>query len=226
MVCPEERVSFGNQSIDARNFWVLTYSLLCFVDEGGGDTSPLTSLASLNLEAATLPAMSLDKEERLALSVMTSTEEPAFEQKSTQTDEFSQASGDQSFEKKLKDINDEKVQLQKQITELEENINLMAQEYEKTEDYWSNKLAEERLSYEAERHVNDEKLREIQEKIREYEELLSESLGGMNHKLNPVPEYWSLEKQIGDLECENYEMKGVVEKFEKEVEDFKIKFEV
>ncbi|CAG7820960.1 unnamed protein product [Allacma fusca] len=194
-------------------------------DEGGGDTSPMPSLSSFNIQPQTIQMASLDSEEKFTVNVekLTVAKMEGRVQKSTQTED-NEGDLDKEFQIKLDELTKEKSQLQNQINELESNLNLLAVEYEKTEDYWTNKLSEERVSYELERQINDEKLREIQDKIKEYEELLGESLNSAN-KLSPVAECWSLEKQIGELECENYEIRGVVEKYEKDMESFKIKLE-
>lgn len=71
-------------------------------------------------------------------------------------------------------------------------------EYEKCEDYWSNKLEEERHLYDQEQQLSDEKFSELMSKIREYEEMFGaqEDNSVDSDRLSTIEERGSLEKQV------------------------------
>lgn len=114
---------------------------------------------------------------------------------------------DASTETEIVDNLEEKVQtLEKQnkdLTEkcesLENCIELLKNEYEKCEDYWANKLDEERQIYEKEQAQSSEKLDEIMIKMAEYEEQFQQTAGD---RLPPIAETYNLEQQFNDLEEE------------------------
>lgn len=74
----------------------------------------------------------------------------------------------------------------------------LLKEYEKCEDYWSNKLEEERHLYEQEQKLSDEKFSELMSKIREYEEMFGtqEDNSVDSDRLSTIEERGSLEKQV------------------------------
>jgi hypothetical protein len=69
------------------------------------------------------------------------------------------------------------------------------QEYEKCEDYWANKLEEERHLYDQEQKLSDEKFSELMSKIREYEEMFGAQEDDSD-MLSTIEERGSLEKQV------------------------------
>jgi hypothetical protein len=74
----------------------------------------------------------------------------------------------------------------------------LLKEYEKCEDYWANKLEEERLLYDQEQKLSDEKFAELMTKIREYEEMFGtqEDNSVDSDRLSTIEERGSLEKQV------------------------------
>ncbi|KAL1139473.1 hypothetical protein AAG570_006457 [Ranatra chinensis] len=105
----------------------------------------------------------------------------------------------------LEHLNEENADLKQRCSDLETSLELMRVEYEKTEDYWSNKLDEERKLFELDQQQSDEKFIELELKIQEYAEMLSNEQGRKhNQLLPPIEERDYLEKQFMDLE-EEYE---------------------
>ncbi|PSN57236.1 hypothetical protein C0J52_05004 [Blattella germanica] len=85
----------------------------------------------------------------------------------------------QALEEMSQKLKEEEERHKKEITtvkercsELENSLELLRQEYEKCEDYWANKLEEERHLYDQEQKLSDEKYAELMSKIKEYEEML------------------------------------------------------
>lgn len=79
--------------------------------------------------------------------------------------------------------------------DLESSLELLREEYEKTEDYWADKLEEERVLFEKEHKLSDEKYVELVEKIMEYEELLNMERE-QKQRLETIDERASFEKQV------------------------------
>ncbi|KAL6261333.1 hypothetical protein P5V15_008853 [Pogonomyrmex californicus] len=97
----------------------------------------------------------------------------------------------------------ERKQLNERCQELERSLDLLKTEYEECEDYWAAKLEEERLLFEQEQKISDDKLAELINKITEYEELISPSDKSKNNgRLSPIEEKFNLEQQYIDLEEE------------------------
>lgn len=104
--------------------------------------------------------------------------------------------------------NNEKKQLQEQCAKLESNLESLRTEYYQCEDYWANKLEEERQLIEQEQKISDEKLGELIAKIAEYEEQFSMSDKSRNDgRLSPIEEKFNLEQQYIDLEDEYEQLK-------------------
>ncbi|XP_068222758.1 ninein-like protein isoform X2 [Palaemon carinicauda] len=91
---------------------------------------------------------------------------------------------------------------------LEQDIEILRVELDKSEDYWTLKLQEEQDYYEEERRLYDDKFSALEKKIREYEELVL--TGGANgrdiseesDRLSTIDESVVWEKQVTDLEEE------------------------
>lgn len=79
--------------------------------------------------------------------------------------------------------------------ELENSIEQLQDEYESTEDYWTQKLEEERSLFDAEQKQNDQKYSELVNKIVEYEEMIKEE-AAVKQRLDTIEENDSLEKQV------------------------------
>lgn len=95
---------------------------------------------------------------------------------------------------------DEKIkqnsQLREQCDNLQQAVELLRNEFENCENYWSAKLDEERQMFEQEQKQSSDKLTELLIKIAEYEEQFTSG------KLTPIEENELLEKQYTDLEDE------------------------
>lgn len=99
----------------------------------------------------------------------------------------------EKLERENKDLNTK-------CTELENCIDLLRNEYEKCEDYWQNKVDEERQLFEMEQKVQNDKLCDLIEKMKEYEEQYANQ-DIVDTRLFPIEEN-NLEKQFEDLEQE------------------------
>ncbi|KAL3268448.1 hypothetical protein HHI36_007559 [Cryptolaemus montrouzieri] len=98
-------------------------------------------------------------------------------------------------------------ELIEKCSELENCIDLLKNEYEKCEDYWANKLDEERQIFEQEQSQSNEKFAELFHKMSEYEEQFAQQ----DSRLPPIVETFNLEKQFTDLEEEYDNYKSEVE---------------
>ncbi|XP_008553801.1 blastoderm-specific protein 25D [Microplitis demolitor] len=103
--------------------------------------------------------------------------------------------------------NNEKKLLQEQCKKLETDLELLRNEYYQCEDYWENKLEEERLIVEQEQKITDDKLTELINKIAEYEEQFSGGDKKNDGRLSPIDEKFNLEQSYTDLEDEFEEFK-------------------
>ncbi|XP_065075750.1 ninein homolog isoform X2 [Ochlerotatus camptorhynchus] len=114
----------------------------------------------------------------------------------------------------------EKVKLKARCDELEASLEQMSKEYEACEDYWQAKLNEERLLYEEEQRVADEKFNELLKKMAEYEEQFSGQSSNKNEdgRLSPIEEKDVLEQQYLDLEGEFQQSQLILEEKAHEVE--------
>lgn len=140
--------------------------------------------------------------------------EKSFTEQGCQTD-FSIA----FVEAKVRQLEEENVELSTKCTELEDCVELLRNEYEKCEDYWQNKVDEERQFFEAEQKISGEKLNELLEKMREYEEQYANQ-DMIDNRLPPIVETENLEKQFTDLEqeFEDYRMYHENEMYKKDEE--------
>lgn len=116
----------------------------------------------------------------------------------------------ESFEEKVKKLEKENHELCAKCSELENCVELLRNEYEKCEDYWQNKVDEERQMYEAEQKVNTEKLADLILKMKEYEEQYA-SQDIVDTRLPTIEETYNLEKQFTDLEQEFEDYKAYSE---------------
>lgn len=105
------------------------------------------------------------------------------------------------FNLKLKELEaahvSEKKQLTERCSELERSLDMLKIEYEECEDYWAAKLEEERLLFEQEQKISDEKFSELITKMAEYEDLISPVDKTKNSgRLSPIEEKFNLEQQV------------------------------
>ncbi|KAK7066230.1 hypothetical protein SK128_024340 [Halocaridina rubra] len=91
---------------------------------------------------------------------------------------------------------------------LEQNIEILRVELDKSEDYWTLKLQEEQDYYEEERRLYDDKFSALEKKIREYEELVltgsntGRDISEESDRLSTIDESAVWEKQVTELEEE------------------------
>ncbi|XP_069682969.1 ninein homolog isoform X2 [Periplaneta americana] len=125
----------------------------------------------------------------------------------------------------------EMTEMRERCADLENSLELLRQEYEKCEDYWANKLEEERHLYDQEQKFSDEKYAELMSKIREYEEMFGaqeDDRSEDSDRLSTIEERASLEKQFTDLEeeFEEFKMRTEAEQAEKEEELSKLREQI
>ncbi|KAG6463066.1 hypothetical protein O3G_MSEX013647, partial [Manduca sexta] len=100
----------------------------------------------------------------------------------------------------------EKQRLETLVKELETSLEQMKSEYDRCEEYWSNKLEEERSIYSEEQRAGDERLADLVSKIHEYERQFAGAAA-----LPTIDERHSLEAQVTDLEEEFSQYKRMKE---------------
>ncbi|XP_042211969.1 ninein-like isoform X2 [Homarus americanus] len=93
-------------------------------------------------------------------------------------------------------------------SKLEQDLEILRIEFDKSEDYWTLKLQEEQDYYEEERRLYDDKFSALEKKIREYEDLVLSGGGGgrdnseESDRLSTIDESAVWEKQVTELEEE------------------------
>ncbi|XP_063698937.1 ninein isoform X2 [Culicoides brevitarsis] len=116
--------------------------------------------------------------------------------------------------------------LKQRCQDLEASLEQMRKEYEDCEDYWQNKLSEERILYEEEQRQSDDKFTELLSKMSEYEEQFA-SATEKDGKLSPIAENSMLEQQYTALEAEMEEMiekaRASLDERDKEIDELKAK---
>ena len=80
--------------------------------------------------------------------------------------------------------------------QLEESLKLMRDEFESMEDYWQNKLNEERMFYEEQLKTNDRQFKELEERLKEYVIMDDIEASKENEQLSTIDEKGSLEYQV------------------------------
>ncbi|XP_045107729.1 ninein-like [Portunus trituberculatus] len=115
--------------------------------------------------------------------------------------------------------------LMEKNTKLEQDLELLRMEFDKSEDYWTLKLQEEQDYYEEERRLYDDKFSALERKIREYEELVLAGGGGAgggrdaseeSDRLSTIDESVVWEKQVTELEEEVAQLRGQLEDLRQE----------
>uniref|UniRef100_A0A1L8DD27 Putative blastoderm-specific protein 25d isoform x2 n=1 Tax=Nyssomyia neivai TaxID=330878 RepID=A0A1L8DD27_9DIPT len=105
----------------------------------------------------------------------------------------------------IEEVTGDTEKLRERVAELEASLDLMRKEFEDCEDYWQNKLNNERQMFEDEQRQCDEKLSELLQKMMEYEEQFKTDKSG--GRLTPIEEKDALEQQYADLELEISDLK-------------------
>lgn len=122
----------------------------------------------------------------------------------------------------------EKETLAARVAELEQSLEQMSTEYEHCEDYWQSKLNEERLLFDEEQRISDEKFAELLQKMSELEDQFASH--EKNGRLSPIDEKCQLESQYLELENEMEELKvhaqSLLDEKSKEIEDLKLELKI
>ncbi|XP_055375665.1 blastoderm-specific protein 25D isoform X1 [Condylostylus longicornis] len=133
-----------------------------------------------------------------------------------------------NFKETFQKLKLEKENLETRCKDLESSLDQMRKAYEDCEDYWQNKLNDERQIFEKERQIyedeqneSDKKFSELMEKVREYEEQFSK-----DGRLSPIEEKDELEQQYMNLEAEieeiRFNAKKIFEEKAREIESLKM----
>lgn len=107
--------------------------------------------------------------------------------------------------------------------EMESSLDLMRKEFDSLEDYWQGKLNEERVLFEEEQRVNDDKFNDLLQKMMEYEEQFSSTMKKdgqpeeRDPRLSPIEERGFLEQQYMDLEEELNGLKRILREKNEEI---------
>ena len=197
--------------------------------------SELGQVASTSLGASALPNIAYKEDEVLLLKKkMIELEEQLanFEEKNekTPTPSTSSASDPKSVKnpESLVKIHRENQKLTARCNELESSLEQMSKEYENCEDYWQSKVNDERVLFDEEQRISDEKFAELLQKMVELEEQFSNQ-NDKNGRLTPIEEKCHLEQQYEELENEMEDLKvhagRLLDEKDKEVSDLKEKIE-
>merc|ERR1711892_1027549 len=103
--------------------------------------------------------------------------------------------------------------------QLGESLDLMKEEFESMEDYWQNKLVDERKFYEEQVKTNDNQFKELENRMKEYdEELISLDMNKKDEtdKLSTIDETSSLEYQVQEWEEEIVQLRAKLTKKDQE----------
>lgn len=123
----------------------------------------------------------------------------------------------------LKDKIKENAELKEQCENLEQAVDLLRNEFDSCENYWSAKLDDERQMFEQEQKISSDKLNELLIKISEYEEQFA-SEGKL-----PMIEENELEKQYIELEEEFIQFREKTEcdlsEKDKQIEELRLKLQ-
>uniref|UniRef100_A0A182PMC5 EF-hand domain-containing protein n=1 Tax=Anopheles epiroticus TaxID=199890 RepID=A0A182PMC5_9DIPT len=109
--------------------------------------------------------------------------------------------------------------LKARCEELESSLEQMRKEYEDCEDYWQAKVNDERLLYEEEQRISDEKFSDLLKKVAEYEEQFAANPKlEKDGRLSPIDEKDGLEQQYLELEADFEQAQMALEERTSEVE--------
>lgn len=105
--------------------------------------------------------------------------------------------------------------------EMESSLDLMRKEFDSLEDYWQGKLNEERVLFEDEQRINDDKFNDLLQKMMEYEDQFASTMkkdeGERDPRLSPIEEKGFLEQQYMDLEEELNGLKRILREKNEEI---------
>ena len=100
---------------------------------------------------------------------------------------------------------------------LEESLEMMQTEFESMEDYWQKKIDEERIFYEEQLKVSETQFKELEVRMKKYEELLTKmesSKHDDSDRLYAIDEQRSLEESVIEWEEEIGQLKLQIEEIE------------
>nr|XP_018906244.1 PREDICTED: blastoderm-specific protein 25D [Bemisia tabaci] len=123
------------------------------------------------------------------------------------------------YKNELSEKEDSIKKLTEKCETLEKGIELLKDEYEECENYWNDKLDEERRLFDEEQKISNEKYADLEKKIQEYASLFSNPVDETT-TLPTIEERGDLEKQFIDLEeeFELFRKKASLELEDKETE--------
>lgn len=107
--------------------------------------------------------------------------------------------------------------------DMESSLDLMRKEFDSLEDYWQGKVNEERVLFEDEQRVNEDKFNDLLQKMLEYEEQFSSQMKKedapeeRDPRLSPIEERDFLEQQYLDLEEELNGLKRILREKNEEI---------
>ena len=96
---------------------------------------------------------------------------------------------------------------------LEESLELIQSEFESMEDYWQGKMSEERAFYEDQVKVNESQFKELEMRMKEYEDLLVLETTKTRH-LDTIEEDRNLEEKVTEWEEEISHLHSTLEQRE------------
>lgn len=196
--------------------------------------SELGQVVSTSLGTSALPFAYNEEEVLLLKKKLIELEDQLakFEEKNGKTIPSSSTATDSSTHVKSDDpkslvkIHTENQKLVVRCSELETSLEQMSKEYENCEDYWQSKVNDERVLFDEEQRISDEKFAELLQKMVELEEQFSNQ-NEKNGRLTPIEEKCHLEQQYEELENEMEDLKvhagRLLDEKDKEVNDLKEK---
>lgn len=124
---------------------------------------------------------------------------------SDMTNKTSESGAHEVSIKTNEELRKEKDKFQARVKELEASLELMSREYENCEDYWQAKVNDERMLFDEEQRLSDEKFAELLQKMSELEDQFA-AQNDRGGRLSPIDEN-QLEQQYLELENEMEDLK-------------------
>lgn len=124
---------------------------------------------------------------------------------SDMTSKLSESGAHEVSFKSNEELRKEKDKFQARVKELEASLELMSREYENCEDYWQAKVNDERMLFDEEQRLSDEKFAELLQKMTELEDQFA-AQNDRGGRLSPIDEN-QLEQQYLELENEMEDLK-------------------
>jgi len=115
----------------------------------------------------------------------------------------------------------DKTDLANKNDQLEESLELMKDEFESMEDYWQNKIEDERTFYDEHFRTNEDQFKELEQRIKEYEQLfepVDDDVKEDVEQLYTIEETCSMEVQVSEWEEEINKLKTTIDQLKIEHE--------